>query len=237
MNVETVVTLARYAGRTGRGVRIAVIDSGIHAAHPHVAGTSSGIAVDEEGRTGPGTEDRLGHGTAVAAAIREKAPDAALIPVRVFDTTLTATAAALAAAIGWAAAEGATLINLSLGTTMPDHAAVLENAVRNAARHGGLIISAAPQGETTWLPGALAGVVAVEADWESARDVFRVRSEGSDRLVIRASGLPRPVPGVPANRNFHGTSFAVANATGLIALAIEGRTVRTVAELTRCLQV
>jgi subtilisin family serine protease len=236
VNVETVVTLAKYAGRTGRGVRIAVVDSGIHPAHPHVGGTSAGIAVDEEGRTGPGAGDRLGHGTAVAAAIREKAPDAALIPVRVFDTTLTTTAAALAAAIRWAAAEGAALINLSLGTTTPDHAVVLESAVRDAAGHGALVISAAPQGDTTWLPGALAGVVAVEADWESARDVFRVRSEGDDRLVIRASGLPRPMPGVPTNRNFRGTSFAVANATGLLALAIEGRTVRSVGELAGCLQ-
>jgi hypothetical protein len=42
---------------------------------------------------------------------------------------------------------------------------------------------------------------------------------------------------VPSARNFHGTSFAVANTTGLIALAIEGQTVRSVKDLARLLRV
>ena len=34
---------------TGRGVRVAVIDSGVHAAHPHVGGVSWGLAIREDG--------------------------------------------------------------------------------------------------------------------------------------------------------------------------------------------
>jgi hypothetical protein len=40
-------------------------------------------------------------------------------------------------------------------------------------------------------------------------------------LLVRASGFPRPVPGLPPERNLKGLSFAVANATGLLALSLE----------------
>jgi subtilisin family serine protease len=230
---DHVISLAKYAGRTGRGVRIAVIDSGIHAGHPHVGAVSAGIAVDAEGQPAGGTDDRLGHGTAVAAAIREKAPEAALIPVKVFDATLTTTAKALAAAMEWAAAQRVALINLSLGTSTPDHAPALDAAVRHASGQGAVVVAAAPQGGTVWLPGALPGVVAVEADWTCARDVFAVRALAGDRVLIRASGYPRPIAGVPVDRNFRGPSFAVANATGLIALAIEGETTGSLSDVAR----
>jgi hypothetical protein len=38
---------------------------------------------------------------------------------------------------------------------------------------------------------------------------------------VRASGYPRPIPGVDPERNLKGLSFAVANATGLLALMLE----------------
>ena len=34
---------------TGKGIRIAVIDSGVHATHPHVGGVSGGLAIREDG--------------------------------------------------------------------------------------------------------------------------------------------------------------------------------------------
>lgn len=229
------VSLAKFAGRTGRGVRIAVIDSGIHGRHPHVGSIAAGVSIDDSGAIHDGADDRLGHGTAVAAAIREKAPDASLIPIRVFDRTLSTTAVALAAAMRWAADRNVSLINLSLGTADASHRALLEHAVSDASGQGVVIVSAAPQSGLNWLPGAIADVVAVEADWERPRDAFsvRVRSEGG--VLIRASGYPRPIPGAAVARNFKGASFAVANATGMIALAIEGRQVASVAEVLACL--
>ena len=74
---------------TGRGVRVAVIDSGVHAAHPHIGSVAGGVAIDEDGREHEDYVDRLGHGTAVAAAIKEKAPDAELYVVKVFDRSLS----------------------------------------------------------------------------------------------------------------------------------------------------
>ena len=63
--------LSDLPAATGRGVRVAVIDSGVHAAHPHVQGVSGGLGIDAEGREHADYIDRLGHGTAVTAVIRE----------------------------------------------------------------------------------------------------------------------------------------------------------------------
>jgi hypothetical protein len=230
------VALARFAGRTGRGVRIAVVDSGIHATHPHVGAVAAGISIDEAGEIRDGGADRLGHGTAVAAAIREKAPDSILIPVNVFDRTLATTAVALAAAIRWAADRDVSVINLSLGTAEAAHRRLLEDAVRDADARGSVVVTAAPQTGAAWLPGDLAQVVAVTADWQRPRDTFGVEVRPDGALLIRASGYPRPIAGAPVVRNFKGASFAVANAAGLIALAIEDRSAGGVAGVLACLR-
>lgn len=213
------LSLARLAGRTGRGVTVAVVDSGVHGGHPHVGVVQAAVSFDEEGRRTDGVGDRLGHGTAVAAAIREKAPDVTLVSARVFDRSLATTNRALVAAIRWAAENRATLINLSLGTTNGAHRDALAAAVADAAAMGALVVAAAPDGEV-WLPGALDGVVAVELDWECPRDRCLVRREGSS-VRARASGFPRPIAGVTPERNVRGASFAVANACGFLALAFD----------------
>lgn len=225
------LSLASLAGRTGHGVRIAVIDSGVHGAHPHIGGLRAQVAFDDDGRMVDDVVDRLGHGTAVAAAIHDKAPAAELLAVKVFDRTLSTTGRALVAAIQWAASSRASLINLSLGTTNPDHAPALEAAVRTAHASGALVIAAAPDGPAIWLPGALAGVVGVELDWECARDQCTIAMGDDGRVRIRASGYPRPIPGVPPERNLKGQSFAVANATGLLALATQGAGVPSIADV------
>jgi subtilisin family serine protease len=217
-------------------VRIAVVDSGVHAEHPHVGGVSGGIAVGPAGELNDDYVDRLGHGTAVAAAIREKAPDCELLAVRVFDRTLMTTGQALVAAIEWSALQGVQLINLSLGTSNQEHAPALAAAVAKAAEGGAIIVSAAPQEGAAWLPGGLPGVVAVDVDWECPRDEFRVVSADESGIRLSASGYPRPIPGVPPERNFSGLSFAVANATGLLARMLHGQVVGTIASLANRLQ-
>jgi hypothetical protein len=65
------------------------------------------------------------------------------------------------------------------------------------------------------LPGTLDGVIAVAPDVECPRDEFRFRDG-----IFYASPYPRPIPGVPAERNLQGPSFAVANMTGFAAQAL-----------------
>jgi subtilisin family serine protease len=226
------LALADLAGRTGESVRVAVIDSGIHGSHPHVAGVAASVAFDDHGRETTDVSDSLGHGTAVAAAIREKATACSLLSVKVFDRTLATTGAALVAAIRWAAAQRVHLINLSLGTSNPGHEAALADAVAEAAALGVTVAAAAPQDGVRWLPGALPGVIAVEPAWDCPRDECLVETRvGLPGFRVRASGYPRPIPGVSPERNLKGPSFAVANATGLLALLVEGRAESSVVAL------
>ena len=78
--------------------------------------------------------DRLGHGTAVTAAIREKAPDAEIFAIKVFDRELAATGQALVAACEHAVTSRAHIVNLSLGTQNIDHEAALSDVVARLQR-------------------------------------------------------------------------------------------------------
>jgi subtilisin family serine protease len=206
---------------TGRGVRIAIIDSGVHASHPHVGGVAGGVGIDEDGGEIDDYVDRLGHGTAVTAAIKEKAPAAELYAVRVFDRTLATSMTRLVRAIEWAARNGMHLVNLSLGTRRAEHEPVLAEAVRHASAYGVTIVSATQDEDgIRWLPGSLPGVIGVQVDWTCPRDEFQVVDAPGGGVVFRASGYPRPIPGVPPARNLNGISFAVANMTGFAARAL-----------------
>jgi hypothetical protein len=56
-------------------------------------------------------------------------------------------------------------------------------------------------------------------DAAQPRESVRVEDEEGRALVV-ASPYPRPIPGVPVERNLNGISFAVANATGCLARAL-----------------
>ena len=215
-----------FAGRTGRGVRVAIIDSGVAMPHPHLAGVTGGASVgidprDDSIRVVEGVfADRIGHGTAVAAAIQEKAPEAELIAVKVFDGKLSTSAPVLAHAIRYAAEGGARLINLSLGTPNGEHAHLLEEAAAAAAKCGALILSAFELNEAPSFPGSLPEVLGVRVDGGCARDEIRLSAHGAS-VLLSASPYPRPISGVPLDRNLSGISFAVANATGFLARLVE----------------
>ena len=203
-----------FEGLTGRGVRVAFIDSGVNPAHPHVGGVAGGVAF------GPGGEsslylDYLGHGTAVAGAIREKAPDAELYAVKVFDRTLATNLDTLVRALEWCADHEMHLINLSLGTEKRER---LAPALARAVAAGALLVCP----RSMRLPDA----VPVDLDWSCPRDQYR-HAGG----VFYASGYPRPIPGMPPDRNLHGLSFAVANFTGFAARALQAAPAGAVRDL------
>lgn len=197
-----------------------MIDSGVHATHPHVQGVAGGIGVDSNGTLHQDITDRLGHGTAVTAAILEKAPSAEVLAVKVFSRELRTTGEALVAALRWARNAGVRLVNLSLGTDNAAHEPALAIEVQALLETGIDIVAAAPQYGVRWLPGCLPGVIAVELDMALARDEADVVIGADGTVRMKASGYPRPIPGVPPERNLKGVSFAVANATGLLACAL-----------------
>ncbi len=198
-------------------VRIAVIDSGVHASHPHVNGVAGGVSITPDGREEADYVDRLGHGTAVTAAIREKAFDAEIYAVKVFHDSLATRIESLVHALDWSAQNGMHLINLSLGTDNPRHEAVLRAAVDRLTGQGIKLIAAYEDAGVRWLPGSIAGVLPVVVDWQCPRDEYRTSLLADGRTLYHASGFPRPIPGVAPERNLKGISFAVANVTGLIA--------------------
>ena len=202
--------------QSGQGIRIGIIDSGVHATHPHVCGVSGGVGFDSDGHQHDDYTDRLGHGTAVAAAIRERAPASDLFAIKVFDSFLSATIDALVNAIDWAATHQMKVINLSLGTTKPEHKSPLSAAVDRACECGVIIVSAFDRGEADWLPGSLPSVIPVQLDWQCPRNEFRTTTTTDGRIIFLASGFPRSIPGVPPSKNLKGLSFAVANMTGFV---------------------
>jgi hypothetical protein len=189
-------------------MKIAIIDSGVHYGHPHVGEIAGGVEITLAGE-GPDAIDRLGHGTAVAGAIREKAPDAELYAVKVFDRRLTANVAVILRALEWCRQHRMDLVNLSLGTENPEHR---DSFLRVLGESGDLLVVGAAKA----LPGSLPGVIGVASDPDCPRDAFRYHAG-----VFHASPFPRPIPGVPVADNLHGASFSVANMTGLVARALQ----------------
>lgn len=216
--------------RTGRGVTVAVIDSGIHASHPHVGGVAGGAGMGADGEVTEDFADRLGHGTAVAAAIKDKAPGVALYGVKVFHDALSTSVDALVRAVDWASSRGITLVNLSLGTPRSDRREALEEAVERARRRGSVVVSPAEHDGVRWLPGSLPHAVGVACDPACGRHEIRIVSGPGGTDVVAASGYPRPIPGIDPERNLQGISFAAANVTGFLARWLEGYDGRPTAE-------
>jgi subtilisin family serine protease len=221
-----------FQGLTGRGVRVAIIDSGVNPSHPHVAGVAGGVAISPAGQTASYL-DRLGHGTAVAGAIREKAPRAELFAVKIFDRSLTAALDTLLHAMEWSIDRGMHILNLSLGAIRQQHRDRFERILARAADARVAVVSARESAGRALLPGCLPGSISVALDWDCPRDCYYCSQESPP--VFFASGFPRPIPGVPQERNLNGISFAVANITGFAALAREACGGCTPAELRRML--
>ena len=192
-----------------------MIDSGVHASHPHVGSVKESVCLDPPDGD---TVDRLGHGTAVAAAIRDIAPGSTLVVGKIFDRSLSTNASVLARGIDWAVYAQARIINLSLGTANPAHAGALGESVARATAAGAIVVSARESGGVVWLPGSIEGVASVVADASLARDELEIDERG-----FVGAPYPRPIPGVPRERNLSGVSFAVANVSGFLARLLEGR--------------
>lgn len=187
-----------------------MIDSGVNPAHPHITvPVEGGVSIGGPDDT---TLDYLGHGTAVMAAIQEKAPEAAYFAVRIFHRELRTRIEWVTAALEWCLANRMDLANLSLGTVNPAHREAFQPLVDRARDQAMTIVAARRMSGVDALPGSLEGVASVEEDETLSREQFRLENG-----VYRASPFPRSIPGVEPERNLHGISFAVANVAGFLA--------------------
>lgn len=210
-------------------VTVAVIDSGICAAHPDLAGrvVAGYDFVDDD--TNP--DDTFGHGCSVAGVIAANinngegmagvAPNVRIMPLRVLDGQGLGDYSAISAAIIYAADNGAQVINLSLAGTF--YSQVMADAVAYAQARGVTVIAAAGNAGTNipFYPAAFGGVIAVGSlDSNMQRSSFsnygthvQTFVPGRDILVTTRNG------GYDFNS---GTSFAAPIVAGLEAIARAG---------------
>ena len=209
--------------RTGAGIRIALIDSGVNPGHSHVGPIAGGAAFS----AGPGGEplqssdfrDTLGHGTALAGILKFKAPDAELFAVKIFTDRLVTSIEVLEAALRWAIDQKMHVVNLSLGTANPEHRARMTRIAAQAGRAGTLIAASSPPDGLEMLPAALDGVFGVAASDGCSWSEYQYVADGP--VHFRAHPSPRPLPGLDQSRNYRGHSFASAHLSALLALLIE----------------
>lgn len=160
---------------TGRGVVVAVIDSGVDGTHPDLAGqVLPGLdLVDPAG--GRDDPDPVGHGTTVAGLIAGRAdddrgvvglaPDARILPIRVLDAeNRYDDALVIAKAVRWAVDNGARVINLSLGGS--GDSAALAAALDYAFARDVVVVACTGNLATStttkvWYPAREPGVLAV----------------------------------------------------------------------------
>ena len=208
-----------------------MIDSGVQLDHPGVGPLAGVAAFDGDGCLVGDAVDRHGHGTAVAVVIRECAPAADLLAVKIFDPSRASTGRGLAAAIVWSVTAGAKLVNVSLGSVNPRYKPVIEAAVRTAVDGGSLIVAAAPEDDRILMPGQFPDVLAVSLDPHCPDGECVVDIDSDRRLRARASGHTGSIVGVPTTLKLGALSFAVAKVTGLLTLALEGADRRPVDEV------
>ncbi len=164
------------AGDTGRGIAIAIVDTGVDGDHPDLAGR---LAATKD-FSGEGYQDNNGHGTHVAGIAagsgaagngkyRGVAPDATLMAAKVLKGNGSGLMSDVIAGVEWAVQQGAQVINLSLGgPPMPCDGTDALSLVCDAAVRAGAVVCVAagnsgPGDRTVGAPGCAREVITVGA--------------------------------------------------------------------------
>ncbi|MEU9051887.1 type VII secretion-associated serine protease mycosin [Streptomyces sp. NPDC048384] len=246
----------------GKGITVAVLDTGVEDDHPDLAGNVL------EGKDMVGFGARRGdrawarHGTAMAGIIAGHghgagngdgvmgiAPEAKILPVRVIledgdparAKARSSRGNALAEGIRWAADHGADVINLSLGddskSAHPE--AGEDEAVQYALKKGSVVVASAgnggEKGDHISYPAAYPGVIAA-----TAVDKFGTRASFSTRrwyATVSAPGV-NVVIADPDHKYYEGwgTSAAAAFVSGAVALVKSAHPGLTPAQIKKLLE-
>ncbi|MFC7549554.1 S8 family serine peptidase [Plantactinospora sp. GCM10030261] len=234
------------AGYTGRGVKVAVLDSGYDPDHRDLAGR---VATAKNFTSEPDATDTFGHGTHVAATIagsgtagragaRGVAPDADLIVGKVLDQHGSGNLSAVIAGMEWAVAQGARIVNVSLGAPAAEGPDPVTEAVDSlTASSGALFVVSAgnsgPDVQTLGTPGTADRALTVGA--VSKADELASFSSRGPRLGDGAAKPEITAPGVDivaaraagtslgqiVDRSYtsmSGTSMSAPHVTGAAAL-------------------
>ncbi len=215
-----------WGGSTGRGVRVAVVDSGIEYDHPAVGGqVRSGVVIeyDEAAENNVRYErddqprDASGHGTACAGIIHALAPEAELFSVRVLGKNMRGKTIQFAAGIDWATDNGMDVANLSLCTTSQNLFALLHELADNAYFKRVLLVSAVNNLPEPSYPSLYSSVVSVAA--HAGHDPFTFYYNPSPPVEFGAPGIDVHVAWKDKQYlTGTGNSFAAPHIAGIVAL-------------------
>jgi subtilisin family serine protease len=211
----------------GRGVMVAVVDSGVDGSVPQLAGRVVRGA-DITAGSGRGNADCLGSGTGMAGIIAAAgggdgapiglAPEATILPVRVVTTAPGAKATDAATAVEVAVSAGAKVI--ALGSYVDLTAPPVAAAVDAAATHDVLVVAGAPTADRPGAagppaaPDALVRAGGVDEDKQPA-EPYRA---GAVDVLAPGVGVTSVGPGKSGMRAVSGTQYAVAFVAGVAAL-------------------
>lgn len=221
----------------GRGIKVAVIDTGIDLNHGAFAGHLDTVNMKDfllntstpqevNASTVAGTySDGYGHGTAVADLILQVAPNATILPLRVLDGNGGGDIQTIANAISYAVSSGAKVINLSLGSNTDSPA--VNSAIVSANSAGVAVIAASGNtGDTNVLYPAFNSYGPTGASmWQAAGSVS-VGSTTSGLLKSTFStygpNLELAAPGEALKTAFPGNNIVFATGTSFAAPVVSG---------------
>lgn len=215
-----------WGGGTGKGVRVAVIDSGVEQEHPWLGdAVKGGVIVEYDGRRKEGVRisddpkprDLFGHGTACAGIIHKLARDAEIYSVRVLGKDLSGRALQFAGGLRWAIQHGMQVLNLSLSTGKQEYYGLFHELADEAYFKNVLLVSAVNNIPAPSYPSLYASVISVAAH------------EGLDPLTYYYNPEPPVEFGAPgidvevawANGTYitsTGNSFAAPHIAGIATL-------------------
>jgi subtilisin family serine protease len=223
-------------------VIVALLDTGVDAAQPDLAGAIVG-GVDLVSGDGDPQDDH-GHGTMVAGLVAARGGNGigaagicrrcSIMPVKVIGADGRGDSANVAAGLRWATDHGARVINMSFVLDAPD--AAVADAIRYAREHGVVVVSAAGNSAATTpvFPAAEPGVVGVAAT-DEANAPYSWSGRGAwVRVAAPGCGPTTTVGGSFAS--LCGTSAATAIVSGLAGLAISARPSSSGAEIEHALE-
>jgi subtilisin len=211
-----------WAGASGTGIRVCILDSGVEASHPLVGEVTGSVAItvgdDEEVTVREDAEgDLCGHGTACAGIVRSLAPQCELWSARVLGAGFTGSGPALLAGLRWAIEEGFDIVNMSLSTTKRGLAHELHELADIAYFKRTTIIAAAHNMPIESYPWRFASVISVGS--HESDDPFVFYANPDPPVEIFARGVDVQVAWLGGKSiRCTGNSFAAPHVAGICAL-------------------
>jgi subtilisin len=219
--IDTITWEQACGDGRGKGVKVAIIDSGIDAFHPALNGPVNGYveivadANDVRYETRP-HEDSCGHGTACAGIVRSLAPECEIYSVKVLGKGLIGRGATFIAGLRWAIENNMQVCNLSLGTTKKEFFAALHEVADLAYFRRTILVTAANNLPVPSFPSMYASVISVAAHQE--QDTLRFYYNQEPPVEFGAPGIDVCVPWLQQKWiKATGNSFAAPHITGIVA--------------------